>query len=107
MLPTEFGPWETVYGYFRRWRRAGGWAQVMDTLRQWARQSHGRLPEPSACCADSQRIKTATQHEEGGFDGNKQIKGRTRPLLVATLGLLVAVVVTAANADDRDGVVTL
>jgi putative transposase len=107
MLPTEFGPWETVYGYFRRWRRAGVWAQVMDTLRQWARQSHGRLPEPSACCADSQSLKTATQHEEVGFDGNKKIKGRKRHLLVDTLGPLVAGVVTAANADDRDGLVTL
>jgi putative transposase len=107
MLPTEFGPWETVYGYFRRWRRAGVWARVMDTLRQWERQSQGRLPEPSACCADSQSIKTATQHEDVGFDGHKKIKGRKRHILVDTLGLIVAVVVTAANTDDRHGLVAL
>src|ERR687884_906590 len=106
-LPKEFGPWETVYGYFRRWRRAGVWTRVMDTLRQWERQSQGRLPEPSACCADSQSIKTATQHDDVGFDGNKKIKGRKRHILVDTLGLIVAVVVTAANTDDRDGLVTL
>jgi putative transposase len=103
MLPTEFGPWETVYGYFRRWRLTGVWERVMDTLRHWERQSQGRLSEPSACCADSQSIKTATQGEDVGFDGHKKIKGRKRHLLVDTLGLIVAVVVTAANTDDRQG----
>jgi putative transposase len=107
MLPTEFGPWATVYGYLRRWRRAGVWARVMDTLHQWERQSQGRLPEPSACCADSQSIKTATQGEDVGVDGHKQIKGRKRPILVETLGLIVAGVVTAAKLDDRLGLVTL
>jgi len=107
MLPKEFGPWETVYGYFCRWRRAGVWARVMDTLRQWERQSQGRLPEPSACCADSQSIKTATQGEDVGFDGHKKITGRKRHLLVDTLGLIIAVVVTAANMDDRQELVAL
>jgi putative transposase len=79
----------------------------MDTLPHWERQSQGRLPAPSACCADSQSIKTATQGEDVGFDGNKKIKGRTRHLLVDTLGRSVAVVVTAANTDDRLGLVTL
>jgi len=78
----------------------------MDTLRQWERQSQGRLPDPSACCADSQSIKTATQGEDVGFDGHKKIKGRKRHSLVDTLGLIVAVVVTAANVDDRLGLVT-
>src|SRR5262245_4051006 len=82
-------------------------ARIMDTLRQWERQSQGRLPEPSACCADSQSIKTATQHEAVGFDGNKKVKRRKRHILVDTLGLLVAVVVTAANTDDRLGLVLL
>jgi putative transposase len=79
----------------------------MDTLRQWERQSQGRLPAPSACCADSQSIKTATQEEDVGFEGHKKIKGRKRPILIDTLGLIVAVVVTAANTDDRQGLVML
>ena len=107
MLPKDFGPWETVYGYFRRWRRAGVWAQVMETLRQWERQRLGRLADPSAGCADSQSMKTATQGTDVGFDGHKKIKGRKRHLLVDTLGLIVAVVVTAANVDDRQGLVAL
>ena len=107
MLPTDFGKAPTIYGYFRRWRRAGVWAHVMTTLRQWERRSQGRLPEPSACCVDSQSIRAATQDEAIGFDGNKKIKGRKRHILVDTLGLIVAVVVTAANVDDRQGLMTL
>ena len=107
MMPKDFGKWQTVYGYFRRWRRDGVWTRCMDTLRHWERQCQGRLPEPSAGCADSQSIKTATQGTEVGFDGNKKIKGRKRHILVDTLGLIMAVVVTAANIDDRQGLVTL
>jgi putative transposase len=52
-------------------------------------------------------IKTATQGEDGGFDGHKKGKGRKRHLLVDTLGLIIAVVVTAAHMDDRRGLVAL
>ena len=32
-LPEEeFGPWETVYGRYRRWRKEGRWQQVIETL---------------------------------------------------------------------------
>jgi putative transposase len=79
----------------------------MDTLRHWERPCQGRLPAPSAGCADSQRSQTATQGQDIGCDGHKKVKGRTRHILIDTLGLSVAVVVTAANTDDRQGVVAL
>jgi putative transposase len=107
MMPQELGNGHTIYGYFRRWRRAGVWVRLMATLHHWERQGQGRLPEPSAACADSQSIKTATQGTDVGFDGNKKVKGRKRHILIDTLGLIVAVVVTAANTDDRQGLVAL
>jgi putative transposase len=107
LLPREFGKWNTIYAYFKRWRRQGVWADLMEALRQLERQRQGRQPEPSAGCVDSQSIKTARQGEEVGFDGGKKVKGRKRQLLVDTLGLILAVVVTAANTDDRLGLVAL
>jgi putative transposase len=84
LVPKEFGHWSTISGYCKRWRRDGVWARRMATLRQWERRCLGRQPEPSAGSIDSQSMKTATQHEDIGFDGNKKIKGRKRHLLVDT-----------------------
>jgi putative transposase len=56
---------------------------------------------------DAQSIKTATQSDDIGCDGNRKIKGRKRPLLVDTLGLILAVVVTSADTDERLGWVDL
>src|SRR5262245_14187859 len=101
MVPREFGKWNTIYAYFKGWREKGVWAKLMETLRQRERRRQGRQAEPSAGSVDSQSNKTTTQATEVGFDGGKQFKGRKRHFLVDTLGLLMAVVVTAANTDDR------
>lgn len=79
----------------------------METRRHWERRCLGRLPEPSAGSIDSQSIKTAIQNEDIGFHGPKKIKGCKRPLLVVTLGLIIAVVVIDASTDDRLDLVTL
>lgn len=107
MVPREFGKWTTVYAYFKAWRQSGVWAKLMDALRQRERHRQGRQAAPSAGSGDSQSIKTATQTAEGGFDGGKQVTGRKRHLFVDTLGLLIAVVVTAANIEDRVGGIVL
>ena len=107
MLPTEFGCWETVYGYFNCWSRQGVWQQILDALRRQERRRQGRKPTPSAGCIDSQSIKTATQGTSKGYDANKKITGRKRHLFVDTLGLIIEVWVTAADCGDRDGLIGL
>src|SRR5581483_11415570 len=64
------------------------------------RAQAGREPTPRVACIDSQSVKTAQGGEQVGTDGGKKVRGRKRHVVVDTLGLLLAVVVTAANVDD-------
>jgi putative transposase len=99
-LPHDFPPWKTVYNYFQQWQRDGTWDHFLTDLRWRVRVSAGRDPDPRVACIDSQSVKTAGGGEEVGTDGGKKIRGRKRHISVDTLGLLLAVVVTAANVDD-------
>lgn len=107
-LPSDFPKWQTVYTYFRTWRKTGTWISIHDELFRRERILSERDPSPSELIIDSQSVKSdAIVSEAVGYDAGKKIKGRKRFALVDTLGLLVGIKVIAASSPERDGAKTV
>lgn len=108
-LPVDFPPWKAVFAFFNRWSARGLPLRLVDMLRERIRVAVGRNPLPTAGSIDSQSVKAADTvgAASRGFDGGKKINGRKRHIAVDTLGLLLAVIVTPASVQDRDGALSL
>ena len=104
LLPNDFPNRKSVYHYFWKWRKDGTWGRIYEALYKCERERQGRAPEASAGCLDSQSVKNVGGAQEArGYDAGKKITGRKRHLLVDTLGLPIAVKVTAASVSDQAG----
>jgi putative transposase len=103
-LPCDFPPWRTVYGYFAAWRDDGTLSRLHDGLRAQVRATAGRDPQPTAAIIDSQSVRAAdtVARASRGWDNAKKVNGRKRHIAVDTMGLVLAVVITAASVQDRD-----
>jgi putative transposase len=102
MLPHDFPPWETVYYYFRKWKRDGTLERIHDSMREAVREKE-RPTERTTASVDSQSTDSAGTQEDRGFDAGKKLDGRKRHIIVDSLGLLLAVVITAGDVIDAAG----
>jgi transposase len=101
-MPNDLPPWEIVYQQAQRWLHAGCFEALAEDLRILLRLAAGRDARPSAAVIDSRTLRSTPESgARAGYDGAKRKKGSKLHLAVDTLGHLLALHVTPANADDR------
>jgi putative transposase len=108
-IPHDLPPWQIIYHYFYVWNPAGVVNRIVRELHLKLRKAERRRPQPTLGIIDSQSAKTTevAAQEARGFDAGKKVKGRKRHILVDVCGVVLAVLVTVASVQDRDGAVPL
>jgi putative transposase len=99
-LPTDFPPKSTVWGYFDEWRHNGTLDAIHGALRDQVRKREAPGRPRRTASIDSQSVDASSGGEATGRDNAKNVTGRKRHIIVDSLGLLLAVAVTAASVDD-------
>src|ERR1700693_3665250 len=99
-LPKDFPPKSTVWRYFDEWRHNGTLDTLHDLLRTKVRTQEKPYKPRTTASVDSQSVDTTSGGEQRGRDNAKNVDGRKRHIVVDSMGLLLAVVVTAADVDD-------
>lgn len=91
-LPRRFGPWQTVYGRFRRWSKDGVWGRILNEL---AKGAKGRLRfidgsyirvhqdgAPSLHSADREGVGTSRGGRNSKLHALVDLHGRPLKLLI-------------------------
>jgi putative transposase len=99
-LPKDFPPKSTVWRYFDEWRHNGTLDIIHDLLRRKVRTAEKPYSPRTTASVDSQSVETSSGGEQRGRDNAKNVNGRKRHIVVDSMGLLLAVLVTAASVDD-------
>src|SRR5207244_9731167 len=108
MLPNDLPPWSAVYQQTQRWLKRGVFEALVHDLRSLLREIEGRAPQPSAAIFDARTLQSSPESgARAGYDGHKRRRGSKVHLAVDTLGHLLALCVTAANAQERAQVAAL
>ena len=106
-LPKDFPPKSTVWRYFDEWRHNGTLDLLHDLLRTKVRTAEKPYAPRTTASVDSQSVDTTSGGEQRGRDNAKNVDGRKRHIVVDSMGLLLAVLVTAANVDDAKAATAL
>ena len=108
LMPHDLPPWEAVYQQTRRWMAAGAFEAIVHDLRVLLRLAAGRAPAPTAAILDSRTLQSTPESgARAGYDGAKRKRGAKVHAAVDTLGHLLALHVTPADAQDRAQVAEL
>ena len=99
-LPKDFPPKSTVWRYFDEWRHNGTLDTIHDKLRTQVRTAEKPYSPRTTASVDSQSVDTTSGGEARGRDNAKNVDGRKRHIVVDSMGLRLAVLVTAADVDD-------
>ena len=106
-LPKDFPPKSTVWRYFKQWQEDGTMERIHDALRTKVRAAEKPYSPRTTASVDSQSVDTTSGGEERGRDNAKNVDGRKRHIIIDSMGLLLSVLVTAANVDDARAAQTL
>jgi transposase len=102
MLPDDLPPWHTVYQQSRRWLKAKVFEAMVHGLRELLRVAGGRNAQPSAAVLDGRTLQSTPESgARAGYDGYKRKNGSKVHMAVDTLGLLLDLLVTPANEQER------
>ncbi len=102
MLPHDLPPWHAVYDQARRWMAAGCFEAIVHDLRALLRLARRRDADSTAAVIDSRTVQSTPESgARAGYDGYKRRKGSKVHMAVDTLGHLLALHATPADAQDR------